>query len=138
MNEPTLKQSQSYNPPPVSNDPREIEAWALMKSADRLENARRDKDDDEVRESLRINQILWTIIQTAVAGAETELPPDVRDNILRLSLIVDDKTYDCLGDLDREKLPFLIDLNRKSARGLLGMPGQDGTGKGPVAAMATD
>ena len=134
VNEPMLKQSQSYNPAPVSNDPREIEAWALMKSADRLENARREIDDHEVRESLRINQILWTIIQTAVAGTETELPPDVRDNILRLSIIVDNKTYDCLGDLDREKLPFLIDLNRNIALGLMGMPGEGAT-EPPVAAV---
>jgi len=136
VNEPMLKQTQSYSPPPVSNDPREIEAWALMKSADRLENARRDMDDDdEMRESLRINQILWTIIQTAVAGAETELPPDVRDNILRLSLIVDSKTYDCLGDLDRKKLPFLIDLNRNIALGLMGMPGPGADGPAVATAM---
>lgn len=133
VNEPMRKQTQSYTTQPASNDPREIEAWALMKSADRLENARREKDDDEVRESLRINQILWTIIQTAVAGTETELPPEVRDNILKLSLVVDEKTFDCLGDLDREKLPFLIDLNRNIALGLMGMPGERAEGA-PAAA----
>ncbi len=137
-NEPMQRQAQSYSQTPAASDPRAVEAWALMKSADRLENARREKDDDELRESLRINQILWTIIQTSAAEQETELPPDVRDNILNLSLIVDRKTFDCLGDLDREKLPFLIDLNRNIAMGLMGMPGDEGQVVRAVPGTSTD
>jgi flagellar biosynthesis activator protein FlaF len=118
------KQVQQYNNPPASNDPREIEGWALMKSAARLDKARLNlEDDEEVRESLRINQLLWTIFQDSVARPDTELPPEVRDNILRLSIFVDKRTYQCLGDLDRNKLQLLIDLNRNIALGLMGMPG---------------
>ena len=138
MNEPMQTQTQSYSQTPPVSDPRAVEAWALMKSADRLESARREKDDVELRESLRINQILWTIIQTAAAEQETELPPEVRDNILNLSLIVDRKTFDCLGDLDRDKLPFLIDLNRNIAMGLMGMPGDGDDGAPAVAGTNAD
>lgn len=118
------KPDQQYNLPPASDNPREIEAWALMKSANRLDKARLDTDDDEgFRESLRVNQLLWTIFQDSVARPDTELPPEVRDNILRLSIFVDKRTYQCLGDLDREKTQLLIDLNRNIALGLMGMPG---------------
>jgi flagellar biosynthesis activator protein FlaF len=118
------KQVQQYDTPPASNDPREIEGWALMKSAARLDKARLDtNDDDEFRESLRVNQLLWTIFQDSVARPDTELPTDVRDNILRLSIFVDKRTYQCLGDMDRDKLQLLIDLNRNIALGLMGMPG---------------
>ena len=89
-----VKQVQQYNAPPASNDPREIESWALMKSAARLDHARlNEEDDDEFRESLRVNQLLWTIFQDSVARPDTELPPEVRDNILRLSIFVDKRTY---------------------------------------------
>jgi len=119
-----LKPDQQYNQPPASDNPREIEAWALMKSANRLDKARRDSDDDVgFRESLRINQLLWTIFQDSVARPDTELPAEVRDNILRLSVFVDKRTYQCLGDLDRQKSQMLIDLNRNIALGLMGMPG---------------
>lgn len=119
-----LKPDQQYNQPPASDNPREIEAWALMQSANRLDRARLNTEDDVgFRESLRINQLLWTIFQDSVARPDTELPPDVRDNILRLSIFVDKRTYQCLGDLDREKTQLLIDLNRNIALGLMGMPG---------------
>lgn len=128
-------QVQQYDQPPASNDPREIEAWALMKSANRLDKARLDpENDDEFRESLRVNQLLWTIFQDSVARPDTELPPDVRDNILRLSIFVDKRTYQCLGDGDREKLQMLIDLNRNIALGLMGMPGEGVPGRQAQAA----
>lgn len=134
------KQVQQYDNPPASNDPREIEGWALMKSAARLDKARRDIDDDhEFRESLRVNQLLWTIFQDSVARPDTELPPEVRDNILRLSIFVDKRTYQCLGDMDRDKLQLLIDLNRNIALGLMGMPGDgiEGINSGSTSTAAT-
>ncbi len=107
-------------PPPADSDPREIEAWGLMRSARRLESARRNPgDENELRESLRFNQVLWTIFQTAVAEPECRLPQEVRENVLKLSLLVDRQTFSCLGDLDVDKLGLLIDLNRNLALGLM-------------------
>lgn len=120
-------------PPSAASDPREIEAWALMRSARRLEEARRDPgDEDELRESLRFNHILWTIFQTAVAEPDCQLPREVRENVLKLSVLVDKRTFSCLGDLeDVDKLGFLIDLNRNLALGLMGR------GEPPGAAAPT-
>lgn len=116
-------QRSAYDRLPSPDDPRQVEAWGLMKAAERLENARRDPNDDELRESLRVNQVLWTIIQSSVSAPDTELPPELRDNILTLSVLVDRRTYSCLGDMDREKLSFLIEVNRHLAMGLMGYPG---------------
>lgn len=118
-----LPPKNAYNQPPTSNNPREIEAWALMKSATRLEEAKRAPDDDEeLRQSLRINQILWTILQSAVLNEETPLPDNLRADIISLSLTVDRQTFARLADLDREKLVFLIDVNRNMAMGLMTKP----------------
>ncbi len=114
----------AYDRRPSPDDPRQVEAWGLLKAAERLDSARRDpNDDDELRESLRVNQVLWTIIQSAVLAPDTELPPELRDNILTLSVLVDEQTYTCLGDLDREKVSFLVEVNRHLAMGLMENPG---------------
>ena len=116
----------AYDRRPSPDDPRQVEAWGLLKAAERLDSARRDpNDDDELRESLRINQVLWTIIQSAVSAPDTELPPELRDNILTLSILVDEQTYACLGDLDREKVSFLVEVNRHLAMGLMENPGRE-------------
>lgn len=119
--------AQAYVHQPDPNDPRAVEAWGLMQAAQRLDDARRDPGNEEVlRESLRKNQLLWTILQSAVGDRETPLSDEVRNNILSLSYMVDRKTFDCLGDLDGEKVDFLVDLNRNIAMGLMGHPEPEG------------
>ena len=114
----------AYDRRPTPDDPRQVEAWGLLKAAERLDSARGNpNDDDELRESLRVNQVLWTIIQSAVSAPESELPLELRDNILRLSILVDEQTYACLGDLDRGKVSFLVEVNRHLAMGLMEDPG---------------
>lgn len=106
--------------PPPDADPREIEAWALLKAARRLDRARTDPENaQEIRDSLRQNQMLWTIFQTAVAAADCPLPRDVRESILNLSVFVDKRTYSCLSDLDPGKIPALVGINRNIAMGLM-------------------
>jgi len=112
--------AQAYEQLPSTEDPRKVEAWGLMKSATGLEDACKSPDDDHaLREALRLNQVLWTIIQTALLEEDCPLPRELRDNIITLSILVDRTTFSCLGDLDREKVPFLINLNRQLAMGLL-------------------
>jgi len=112
--------AQAYEQIPSADDPRKVEAWGLMKAATGLENACKDpEDDDALREALRMNQVLWTIIQTALLEEDCPLPAELRDNVITLSILVDRTTFSCLGDLDRDKVPFLINLNRQLAMGLL-------------------
>ena len=124
--------------PSDDSDPREIEAWALMKSARRLEEARRHPgDEDELRESLRLNQILWTIFQAGVAEPDCRLPRKVRENVLKLSVLVDKRTFSCLGDLDVDKMGVLIDLNRNLALGLMGKGETPGAEEAPKSVATT-
>ena len=113
-------QAAAYEQIPSVDDPRRVEAWGLMKAAAGLEDAcNNPEDDDALREALRLNQVLWTIIQTAVLEEDCPLPQELRENIITLSIIVDRTTFSCLGDLDHDKVPFLINLNRQLAMGLL-------------------
>ncbi len=116
----------SYDQTPSADaDPREIEAWALLKSARQLDDASRAPENpDELRNCLRQNQLLWTIFQSAVAGDDSPLPLKVRETVLNLSLIVDKHTFSCLADLDPEKVPALVEINRNVALGLMGQPGE--------------
>ncbi len=116
----TYAKAQAYEQVPSVEDPRKVEAWGLMKSATGLEDACKNPDDkNALREALRLNQVLWTIIQTALLEEDCPLQKELKDNILMLSILVDRTTFRCLGDLDREKVPFLINLNRQLAMGLL-------------------
>ncbi len=111
-----------YETLPDPTSPREIESWALMKSARDLDLTSRGSDDGAYREALRRNLLLWTIIQTDVASDASPLPTELKANILRLSLVVDKRTFAALGDLDRAKATLLIEINRNIALGLMGRP----------------
>ncbi|MDE1146226.1 MAG: flagellar biosynthesis regulator FlaF [Azospirillaceae bacterium] len=142
-----MKPSAGYTHRPASDSPRDIEAWGLTEAARRLMAAAQNPSDPEpLRQALSLNQRLWTIFQTSMAEDDCPLPRDLRENILRLSLIVDRQTFERLGDLDVTKLDQLIDINRNVAAGLSQRPAETapaagaqaprpGTAPQPVAAM---
>lgn len=118
-----MKPATGYSNRPTSDDPRDVEAWGLTEAARRLIHARQAPDNpDMLRQALTLNQRLWTIFQTSMVDPECQLPKDVRDNILALSIIVDRQTFDRLVDLDINKLDRLIDINRAVATGLSQRP----------------
>ncbi len=120
---PVMKPATGYTNRPVSEDPRDVEAWGLTEAARRLIHARQSPENPELlRQALSLNQRLWTIFQTSMVDPECPLPRDVRDNILTLSIIVDRQTFDRLIDLDVAKLDRLIDINRAVATGLSQRP----------------
>ena len=90
----TNKQYTTYDNTPHTGSPREIEAWALLKSAYALADAKRNpKDHDGLRAALRTNLVLWTIFQAAVMEDDCELPEEVRKNIYALASHVDNFTF---------------------------------------------
>lgn len=114
----------AYEKIPSENNPREVEAWALMKSARMLQDASKNPEDvRNLQDSIRKNQLLWTIIQTEVANDDNPLPPEIRLNIMNLARLVDQQSFACLGDHDIKKLAILIEINRNMALGLMGKPG---------------
>jgi flagellar protein FlaF len=114
-----------------AGNPRQTEARALTEAARRLATARErfDTDRSEYEQALRLNWRLWTIIQADVSSAENPLPPDLRANIISLSIFIDKQTLSALGEPNANKLGVLIDINRNIAAGLMTDPAQAAAGE---------
>lgn len=114
-----MKPTPKYANRPTSEDPRDVEAWALAEAARRMIDASRSPDDKEtLRAALQLNQRLWTIFQAAITEPDCVMPEDLRTNIAALSLLVDRETMARLADLDATKLDTLISINRNVSSGL--------------------
>lgn len=113
-----MKPTPTYANKPTSDNPRDVEAWALAEAARRIIAASHAKDEKAFREALQLNQRLWTIFQAAITEEDCGHPPEVRTNIAALSLLVDRETTNRLIDLDFGKIDTLVNINRNVASGL--------------------
>jgi flagellar biosynthesis activator protein FlaF len=116
---------------------REIEASVLEKGAIRLrrcqENWKPDQFDRELDEALRFNQRIWDIFNSDWQNPESQLPREIRQDLLSLSLYVRKSTLDIMADPSKSKLDVLIQINENLAQGLrarpnTGMPLNDSEG----------
>ena len=106
----------------IFDAPREIEAMAFTKAALMLEEAKTTLDDyDAYSSALKFNQLLWTIIQADVVDKENKLPPQIKANILSLSIFVDRQTIKALANT-KDYLEVLININKNLAEGLMARP----------------
>jgi flagellar protein FlaF len=118
-------------------DPRSTEAWALSEASRRLVLAARITDDngEAMRTALVLNQRLWSIFQASLIDPSCELPKEVRDNVLTLSILMDRHLMQRLADLDGSKIQPILDINRSIAEGLSMTPDMPaGTPTAPAAA----
>ena len=103
--------------------PREVEAMAFTKAALMLDEAKGQTEDyDTYAAALKFNQLLWTIIQADIVDTANKLPPQLKANILSLSIFVDKQTVKALSDTNGDHLDSLIDINKNLAEGLLTKP----------------
>ena len=103
-----------------SMSPREVEAMAFTKAALMLEEAKNNTDDyDNYASALKFNQLLWTIIQADIVDKKNELPPQLKANILSLSIFVDKQTIKALADTKTRHIDSLININKNLAEGLM-------------------
>jgi flagellar protein FlaF len=105
---------------------RDVEAMVLVKAANKLkecqdnwESAVRDKKLDE---SLKFNQLIWSIFQSELEAEDNPLPKPMRVNLLRLSAFIDGRSLETLAYPASEKLTILININRNIAAGLREQP----------------
>lgn len=106
-----------------SMSPREIEAMAFTKAALMLDEAKGRLDDyDAYAAALKFNQLLWTIIQADIVDKENKLPPELKANILSLSIFVDKQTIKSLANVSAANLDSLININKNLAEGLMMKP----------------
>ena len=104
----------------------EVEAAVLIKAANKLEECQKNWDADErgskLDESLKFNQLIWSIFQSELAAEDNPLPKDLRLNLLRLSSFIDGRSLDTMAYPASEKLTILININRNIAAGLREQP----------------
>ena len=117
----------------LGSAPRQTEARALLEAARMMDAAVESDDADAYRAALRLNWRLWTIIQADVTAPECELPTEIRENIISLSVFIDKHTVGALAERSGDKLRVLIDINRNIASGLMGNGIEE-----PAAGTASD
>jgi len=100
----------------------EVEAAVLVKAANKLQECQKDWDDEgreqKLDESLKFNQLIWSIFQSELAAEDNPLPKELRLNLLRLSSFIDGRSLDTMAYPASEKLTILININRNIAAGL--------------------
>src|SRR6195952_1685819 len=103
--------------------PREVEAMAFTKAALMLEDAKKVTNNiNEYSKALRFNHLLWTIIQADLTDPENQLPPEIKANVMSLSIFVDKQTTKALRSTTANDLDVLININRNLAAGLRTSP----------------
>ena len=103
---------------------REIEAAALTRCALLLDDCRKHwaapDRPEKLAEALRTNQVVWSILQSELVKPDNPLPADIRNNILTLSLFIDNRIIDVMANPHPERLKIIIDINLNLAAGLRG------------------
>lgn len=124
----------------MGGNPAQTEAWALIEAAKRMaasivdDNRDAKTIKDARKAALRLNWRLWTIFQSELTLEHSELPSDLRINMLTLCKFVDKHTVGALAKPTPEALAVLIDINRNIAAGLAQVP--ENAGKEAEAAPA--
>ena len=103
--------------------PREVEAMAFTKAALLLEEAKKHTGNiEEYSKALRFNHLLWTIIQADLTEPDNQLPPEIKANVMSLTIFVDKQTTKALRSSVPTDLDVLININRNLAAGLRTTP----------------
>jgi flagellar protein FlaF len=102
--------------------PREIEAQALLKAANKLQDIMNNdvRTDDDFAEALLFNRKLWSILLGAVTSDQNPQTIEVRQNIANIGTFVMTQTMELQLNPQRDKLKPLIDINCNLAAGLSG------------------
>ncbi|MCU0885411.1 MAG: flagellar biosynthesis regulator FlaF [Beijerinckiaceae bacterium] len=102
--------------------PRDLEAHVLIKSAARLQAIKDhwDEKKDDLDAALVTNRKIWTILVAAVSSEESQLPLDIKRNIVGLGMFIFNHTIALTAqhEIDPAKLQVLININREIALGL--------------------
>jgi flagellar protein FlaF len=95
-----------------------------MKAAALLKRCQANWDaadrDQQLEKALKYNQLLWSFFQTALANPDNPLPRKLKEDILKLSLFVDQRIFEIISYPSPEKISVIIDINTNIAEGLRG------------------
>lgn len=101
---------------------RQAEAAVLMKAAALLRHCQANWDAEDrnvhMEKALRFNQLLWSFFQAALVEPENPLPGNLKEDILRLSMFIDQRIFEIIAHPEPEKMTILIEINTNIAEGL--------------------
>lgn len=102
--------------------PRDIEAQALLKAANKLQAivSNQDVTIEQTYEALMFNRKLWSIFLSDVLSDDNKQSVDVRQNIANLGIFVLSQTAALQMSPQPEHIKPLIEINRNLAAGLSG------------------
>lgn len=107
----------------TSASPRDIEAQALLKAANKLQDIVNNADatKEQATEALMFNRKLWTIfLSEALRDENNPQPIEVRQNIANIGIFVLTQTLALQLSPQPEHIKPLIEINRNIAAGLAG------------------
>lgn len=97
----------------------EEDALALTQAALEISHAHESKDEKRLASALDRNMQLWVGIRTVVSAADNPLPMAIKDNLIRLSSFVAQKTFDMQNGPAKKTIESLVNTNLQIAEGLL-------------------
>jgi flagellar protein FlaF len=115
-----LKAYDSVNKSTMSG--RDVEAEVLTKAALKLKECQdhwhQNVQGAKLEAALKYNQRVWTIFQAELERPENPLPNALKADLIRLSVFIDQRTFDTMAYPSPEKLTILININHNIAAGL--------------------
>ena len=97
----------------------EEDALALTQAALEISRAFEAKDDNRLAAALDRNLRLWVGIRTIVSTADNPLPMAIKDNLIRLSSFVAQKTFEMHNGANVKTIEALTNTNLQISEGLL-------------------
>ncbi|MEW6769100.1 MAG: flagellar biosynthesis regulator FlaF [Pseudomonadota bacterium] len=106
----------------MSANARDIEAQALLKAANKLQDvvANWGQPEVDVSSAVLFNRKLWSILLSAVTSEDSPQSIEVRQNIANIGTFVMTQTMEMQINPKPELLKPLIDINCNLAAGLSG------------------
>ena len=102
--------------------PREIEAQALLKAANKLQDVLNNADTtgERTKDALLFNRKLWSIFMSDALRDENPQPLEIRQQIANIGVFVLTQTAALQLNPQVEHFKSLIEINRNLAAGLSG------------------
>jgi len=97
----------------------EEDALALTQAALEISRAFESKDEKRLAAALDQNLRIWVGIRTLVSQAENPLPMPIKDNLIRLSSFVAQKTFEMQNGASAKTIDALTNANLQISEGLL-------------------
>lgn len=97
----------------------EEDALALTQAALEISRAYEAKDEKRLAAALDRNLKLWVGIRTLVSAADNPLPMQIKDNLIRLSSFVAQKTFEMQNGANPKTIESLANTNLQISEGLL-------------------